>query len=56
MDEEIFELAKENDLTLEEAKELQEFAEENDLDPDDALELWQDQNPSKRCLLLPVFA
>ena len=29
MDEEIFELAKENDLSLEEAEELQDFMEEN---------------------------
>lgn len=42
MDEEIFEIAKDNDLSLEEAKELQEFSEENDLDPNDALEIWQD--------------
>ncbi len=42
MDEELFELAKENDLSLEEAEELQDFANENDLDPDEALEIWQD--------------
>ncbi len=42
MDKEIFEIAKDNDLSLEEAKELQEFSEENDLDPNDALEIWQD--------------
>lgn len=42
MDEEIFEIAKDNDLSLDEAKELQEFAEENGLDPDEALEIWQD--------------
>lgn len=42
MDEEVFEIAKDNDLSLDEAEELQEFAEDNDLDPDDALEIWQD--------------
>ena len=42
MDEEIFELAKENDLTLDEAEELQEFKDDNDLDADEALEILQD--------------
>lgn len=42
MDEETFEIAKDNDLSLEEAEELQVFAEEWDLDPAEALELWQD--------------
>lgn len=42
MDEEIFEIAKDNDLSLDEAEELQDFKEENDLDTDDALEIWQD--------------
>ena len=42
MDEETFEIAKENDLTLEEAEELQEFKDDNDLDADEALEIWQD--------------
>jgi hypothetical protein len=42
MDEETFEIAKDNDLSLEEAEELQEFADENGLDTDDALEIWQD--------------
>ena len=42
MDEEIFELAKENDLTLDDAEELQEFKDDNDLDADEALEIWQD--------------
>jgi hypothetical protein len=41
MDEEIFELAKENDLTLEEAEEVQELAEETGLDPEDAFGLWE---------------
>jgi len=42
MDEETFELAKENDLSFDEAEELQAFAEEWDLNPDEALEIWQD--------------
>ncbi len=42
MDEETFELAKENDLTLEEAQELQEVMEETGLGADDALELWRE--------------
>lgn len=42
MDPEIFEIAKDNDLSFEEAEELQEFKDENDLDPDEALEIWQD--------------
>lgn len=42
MDEEIFEIAKDNDLSLEEAEELQDFKEENNLDTDEALEIWQD--------------
>ena len=42
MDEETFELAKENDLSLEEAEELQEFKDETGLEGEEALELWQD--------------
>ena len=42
MDKEIFEIAKDNDLSLEEAEELQDFADENGLDADEALELWQE--------------
>ena len=42
MDEETFELAKENDLSLDEAEELQEFRDETGLDGDEALEIWQD--------------
>lgn len=41
MDEEIFEIAKENDLSLDEAEELQDFADSEGLDPDEAYELWQ---------------
>lgn len=39
MDEEIFELAKDNDLSLDEAEELQDIIDETGLDPDDALEI-----------------
>jgi hypothetical protein len=42
MDEETFEIAKENDLSFEESEELHEFAEENELELDEALEIWQD--------------
>ncbi len=41
MDEELFELAKENDLTLDEAQEVQDLADEWGVDLEDALELWQ---------------
>ena len=43
MDEELFELAKENDLTLDEAEEVQAVADENGIDLEDALEIWQNQ-------------
>lgn len=42
MDEETFELAKENDLSLDEAEQLQEVIDDTGLDADDALEIWQD--------------
>ena len=42
MDEDIFEIAKENDLNLDEAEDLQAFAEVSDLEPDEAWEVWQD--------------
>ena len=42
MDEEIFKVAKDNDLSLDEAEELQDFADETGLDADEALEVWQD--------------
>lgn len=42
MDEETFEIAKDNDLSLDEAEEFQEFSDETGLDADDALEVWQD--------------
>jgi hypothetical protein len=39
MDEETFEFAKENDMTLDEAEKLQELVDDTGLDPDDAAEL-----------------
>ena len=43
MDEELFELAKDNDLSLDEAREVQDLADETGVDLDEALELWQAQ-------------
>jgi len=43
MDEELFELAKDNDLTLDEAQEVQDLADELGVDIEDALEIWQEQ-------------
>ena len=41
MNEEIFEKAKEEDLSMDEAEELEEFMDENGLDDvDEAYELW----------------
>lgn len=42
MDDKVFEKAKENDLSLEEAEELQDFKDETGLEGDEALEIWQD--------------
>ena len=42
MDENLFELAKENDLTLDEAQEVQDTADDLGVDLDDALEIWQE--------------
>ena len=42
MDEEVFEIAKDNDLSFEEAEQLQEVMEETGLDGEDALEVSQD--------------
>ena len=42
MDDEVFEIAKDNDLSLDEAEELQDFIDESGLDPDDAYEIWQE--------------
>ena len=43
MDEELFELAKDNNLTLDEAQEVQDLADETGVDLDEAYELWQAQ-------------
>lgn len=43
MDEELFELAKDNDLTMDEAQEVQDLADETGVNLDEALELWQEQ-------------
>ena len=42
MDEETFETAKENDLSLEEAQELQDFKDESGLEGDEALDVWRE--------------
>ena len=42
MDEELFELAKENDLTLDQAQEVQDVADEMGVDLEEALEIWQE--------------
>lgn len=41
MDEETFEIAKENDLSLDEAKEVQSLAEELGVDSEEAYEIWE---------------
>ena len=41
MDEETFEVAKDNDLTLDEAEELQEIVDETGLDAEEALEVME---------------
>lgn len=41
MDEEIFEIAKDNDLSLDEAEEFQEIIDDTGLDAEDALEISQ---------------
>lgn len=42
MDEETFEIAKDNDLSLGEAEQLQEIIDDTGLDADEALEVMQD--------------
>lgn len=41
MDDEVFEKAKEEDMTQEEAEELQDLVDETGLDADEAHELWE---------------
>jgi hypothetical protein len=43
MDEELFQLAKDNDLSIDEAQEVQDLSDENGIDLEDALEIWQNQ-------------
>ena len=42
MDDEVFEKAKDEDLSRDEAEELQNLVDETGLDIDDAFELWQE--------------
>ena len=42
MDEELFEFAKENDLTLDDVQEVQDVADEMGVDLEEALEIWQE--------------
>ena len=42
MDDEVFEKAKEEDMSKDEAEELQELMDETGLDVDEAHELWQE--------------
>ena len=41
MDEELFDLAKSNDLSLDDAQEVQDLADELGIDIDDAFEIWE---------------
>ncbi|MFZ1075292.1 MAG: hypothetical protein WAN50_02880 [Minisyncoccia bacterium] len=43
MDQELYELAKDNALTYDEALEVQEIADENEIELDEAFEIWQRQ-------------
>ncbi|HQU07770.1 MAG TPA: hypothetical protein PK539_01805 [Candidatus Paceibacterota bacterium] len=43
MDDELFELAKDNNLSMDEAQEVQDLSDESGLDLDEALETWQEQ-------------
>ncbi len=42
MDDEIFEKAKEEDLSQDEAQEFQDFVDETGFDVDNAYELWEE--------------
>ncbi len=42
MDDEVFEKVKEEDMSKDEAEELQELMDETELDVDEAHELWQE--------------
>ena len=43
MEEELFQLAKDNDLSLDEAQEVQDLADELGVGVDDAYEIWEAQ-------------
>ena len=43
MDDEVFEKAKEEDMSKDEAEELQTLVDETGLDVDDAYEIWEAQ-------------
>ncbi len=43
MNEEVFEKAKEEDMSQDEAEELQELMDETGLDVDEAFELWENR-------------
>ncbi len=42
MDDEVFEKAKDEDMSKDEAEELQEIVDETGLDVDEAYELWEE--------------
>ena len=54
MDEEVFEIAKENDLTLDEATELEDFVDETGLDAEEAFEVWDELERQLRAFAAPV--
>ncbi len=43
MSEDIYIIAKENDLSFDEAMEIQEMVDEKGMEADEAFEVWQDQ-------------
>lgn len=43
MSEDVYIIAKENDLSFDEAMEIQELVDEKGMEADEAYEVWQDQ-------------
>ena len=43
MSEDVYIIAKENDLSFDEAMEIQELVDEKGMEADEAFEMWQDQ-------------
>lgn len=43
MSEDVYIIAKENDLSFDEAMEIQELIDEKGMEADEAFEMWQDQ-------------